>query len=897
MRQDAIRRAEAFSPFLRHLCGRHPDTVDHFREKGGDAALKAALANIAADLPTAARLRQIKQQLALVTALADLAGEWPLEKVMLTLSDFADNALDEAVRAAIRERSPDAEPAGFTIIGLGKHGSRELNYSSDLDPIFLYDPNTLPHRPREDVAEAAVRIGRRVIELMQARDADGYVFRMDLRLRPHPEATPVSLPVDAAISYYESAALPWERAAFIRARTAAGDKALGHAFLSAIQPFVWRMSLDFGAIADIQEITRRIRDHHAQVQAFGPGWDIKRGRGGIREVEFHAQILQMIYGGRSPALRAGATLDALKALEAAGRIDSDVAEDLTVAYRLFRTIEHRLQMINDQQTHMIPRDAAAIDRVANLHCLADGAMLLDLLRPHVERTARHYDRLIEASQQDDHLPADRERLEDHLRRIGFADFAGAAERLEDWRSCKARALRSPSARRAFEAILRDFLSGIGTSPDPGGALAHFDRFLYRLSSGAQFFTLLDANPPLVNLLVKLLGFAPSLAETLAARPELIDGLLDASAFEPVPEVAQLSRELAMGSARSDYEALLDGVRRRVAERRFALGVQMVEGMFDPLEIAASHSRLAEAAIVVLAEAATRAFEEAHGVVPGGRLLILGLGRLGGGALTPASDLDLIFLFSGRHDAESNGPRPLGATAYFNRLAQRVVAALTVRTAQGALYEVDTRLRPSGAQGLLAVSMESFAQYQRESAWTWEHMALTRARLIHGDDRDRVQLDAIIAKTLNQPRDEAVLAHDVVAMRQEMAKHKKPAGTLDVKLVPGGLVDLEFVVHFHQLNAGVAFDPRLPQAIVGLAASQLVEGRLGAAHDLLTRLLICRRFLAADAAEPGDVPQSVAALVASACGFADWDRLLAAYADARQCVTRHWQLIVGKEVAT
>ena len=896
MRQDAIRRAEAFSPFLRHLCARHPDTVQRFRKDGGDAALAMALAGIAADLPTAIRLRQIKQQLALVTALADLAGEWLLEKVMLTLSDFADSALDEAVSAAIRERSPDADPAGFTIIGLGKHGSRELNYSSDLDPIFLYDPNTLPHRPREDVAEAAARIGRRVIELMQARDADGYVFRMDMRLRPHPEATPVALPVDAAISYYESAALPWERAAFIRARTAAGDKALGHEFLSAIQPFVWRASLDFGAIADIQEISRRIRDHHAQVQAFGPGWDIKRGRGGIREVEFHAQILQMIYGGRAPSLRAGATLDALKALETAGRIDSDVAEDLTVAYRMFRTVEHRLQMINDQQTHMIPRDGAAIDRVANLHCLADGAMLLDLMRSHVERTARHYDRLIETAQQDDHLPANRAMLEGRLHQMGFADCA-AAERIEDWRSCKARALRSPSARRAFEAILPDFLSGIGASPDPGGALAHFDRFLHRLPSGAQFFTLLDANPPLVKLLVKLLGFAPSLAETLAVRPELIDGLLDASAFEPVPEVAQLSRELALDSGRNDYEALLDRVRRRVAERRFALGVQIVEGMFDPLEIAAAHSRLAEAAIAVLTQAATRVFEQAHGVVPGGRLLILGLGRLGGGALTPASDLDLIFLFSGRHDAESNGPRPLGATAYFNRLAQRVVAALTVQTAQGALYEVDTRLRPSGAQGLLAVSTESFAQYQRESAWTWEHMALTRARLLHGEHEDRAQLDAIIAKTLNQPRDEARLVHDVVEMREEMAKHKKPAGSLDVKLVPGGLVDLEFVVHFHQLNAGVAFDPRLPQAIIGLAASQLVEARLGTAHDLLTRLLICRRFLAADAAEPGDVPQSVAALVASACGFADWDRLLAAYADARQCVTRHWQLIVGKEVAT
>lgn len=893
LREDAIRRAEGFSPFLSQLAGRHPATVECFRDAGGDAALAAGLAAIPDDLPVAARLRRSKQQIALVTALADLAAEWPLEKVMLTLSDFADSALEHAIATAIRERLPDAEPAGFAILGLGKHGSRELNYSSDLDPIFVYDPRTLPHRPREDVADAAVRVGRRVIELMQARDGDGYVFRMDLRLRPHPEATPIALPIDAAISYYESAALPWERAAFIRSRVAAGDKALGASFLSAIHPFVWRASLDFGAIADIQEISRRIRDHHAQGQLFGPGWDLKRGRGGIREVEFHAQILQMIYGGRAPALRAPATLDALKALEAAGRLDSDTAEDLAVAYRLFRTIEHRLQMVNDQQTHMIPKDPAAVDRVAHLHCLADGRMLIDLLKPHVGRVARHYDRLVDASEDVRRLPADRAGMESQLQTYGFADPAVAAERVEDWRSCKARALRSPSARRSFETILPDFLAGIGASPDPAGALSRFDRFLYRLSSGAQFFSLLDANPGYVALLVRLLGFAPVLAENLAGRPELIDSLFDASAFEPVPEVAQLARELAPGAARADYEAMLDAVRRRVAERRFALGVQLVEGQFDPLEIATGHSRLAEASIDVLAEATIAEFEKTHGQVAGGRLIILGLGRLGGGALTPASDLDLVFLFSGRHDAESDGAKPLGATAYFNRLAQRVVAALSVHTGQGALYEVDTRLRPSGAQGLLAVSVDSFEQYQRQNAWTWEHMALTRARVICGAHEDRVRLDTIIAKTLSQTRDPAKLVRDVVDMRDEMARHKRPAGSLDVKLVPGGLVDLEFVVHYHQLAHAIALDPRLPQAIVGLAASGMVEARLGVAHDLLTRILISRRFVAADAVEPNEVQPGVAAFIAKACGFADWQALLAAYDEARQCVTRHWEAIVTK----
>ena len=892
LREDAIARAERFSPFLNHLAGRHKEITARFREEGGDAALAAGLAAIPEDLQVGTRLRRMKQVVALVTALADLAGEWPLDKVIRTLSDFADSSLDQAIAAALRERAPEAEPGGLALIALGKHGSRELNYSSDVDPMLIYDPDRLPLRGREEPADAAVRISRRVLELMQARDADGYVFRMDLRLRPHPEATPIALPLEAVIGYYESAALPWERAAFIRSRAAAGDIALGERFLEAIQPFIWRRTLDFGAVSDIQDISLRIRDHHAQGQKFGPGWDMKRGLGGIREVEFHAQILQMIFGGREPDLRAPATLDALQALAAAGRMDGEVAQDLSAAYRLYRTIEHRLQMVDDQQTHRLPQDPAALDRVAHLHGAEDGAALLDLLRPHVERTGHHYDGLV-TTRDESAVPQERQALESMISALGFAEPGLVADRVEDWRLWKPRALRSPSARKSFENILSAFLKCAAGSPAPLTTLRRFDVFLDRLPSGVQFFNLLEANPKLVQLLVRLLGYAPSLADSLSERPDLIDGLIDASAFEPVPDVPQLARELGQGAIRDDYEALLDGVRRRVAERRFALGVHLIEGLFDPLEIAAAHSRLAEASIQVLTQATMREFEAAHGRVSGGDLIILGLGRLGGGALTPASDLDLIFLFSGPHDTESDGRRPLGATTYFNRLAQRVVGALSVQTARGPLYEVDTRLRPSGTQGLLTVSIESFAQYQRESAWTWEHMALARARVVYGNEADRAAVDAVIDETLHIAREEGQLAHDVIKMRGEMAAHKKPMGSLDVKLVEGGLVDLEFVVHFHQLNRRVGLVPNIAGAIAGLAAEGLVDAELADAHALLTRFLICRRFLAPNAAEPDDVPANVAGLIARACGFDDWQAMLAAYADARQCVTRHWTDILGK----
>src|SRR4051794_32893870 len=377
-RAAVLARASEHSPFLRDCIAARPEIAQAFLGRG--AADAAALALQASGDDLGASLRRQRQGLALAVAMGDLSGEFALEQVTQLLSDFADGAIDQAVRAAIVERVHDAEPRGFAVIAMGKLGSHELNYSSDVDLLLLFDPETLPRRARDDPGEAAVRIGRRLIELLQQRTADGYVERVDLRLRPSPEVTPIALPVNAAISHYESSALPWERAAFIRARAAAGDHALGQRFLDAIQPFVWRRSLDFGVIEDVRQISARIRDHFAQGAHIGPGYDLKRGRGGIREVEFFVQIQQMIHGGRDPSVREPATLDALGALVAADRLDADQAEELAVTYRLLRTVEHRAQMVDDAQTHLLPANVEALDNLAQLHGLADGTSLLDLLR-------------------------------------------------------------------------------------------------------------------------------------------------------------------------------------------------------------------------------------------------------------------------------------------------------------------------------------------------------------------------------------------------------------------------------------------------------------------------------------------------------------------------------------
>ena len=440
---DAVARARQWSSFLSMLLQREPEMAAML--ENGVLPELHSLARDLADMPTPRRLRLERRRLALRVAIGDLAGCDDLTAVTHALSDFADRALDSAIVTAIAERTPDAPLQGFTAIALGKQGSRELNYSSDIDPILLFDPATLPCRPREAPEEAAVRIGKRVVEILQARDGDGYVLRVDLRLRPSPEVTPIALSVDAALSYYESLALPWERAAFIRARAAAGDIALGTRFLEAVKPFVWRRALDFGAIGEIRGISRRIRDHHARGQAFGPGFDLKRGRGGIREVEFFAQIHQLIHGGRDPALRVPATRDALGALAAAGWVDAAEAAALVRAYTLFRTIEHRVQMIDDRQTHHLPT-GAALDGVAKLHGLEDANALLDLLRPHVLATAASYDAL--DPEDGDALSFDRDHLLAQLSQAGFGDGDVARQRIEQWRSGTYPALRSPAARTA-----------------------------------------------------------------------------------------------------------------------------------------------------------------------------------------------------------------------------------------------------------------------------------------------------------------------------------------------------------------------------------------------------------------------------------------------------------------
>ncbi len=891
---SALARARAHSPYLTRGLDRLPALEDLLAAGDGEAALAFAKAAGQGADSVASALRREKLALAVALGVGDLAGAFPLLRVVGELSAFADRALDAAIADAIRARVADAEPAGFIALALGKHGAGELNYSSDIDPILLYDPATLPRRARDEPGEAAQRIARTLMQTMSHVDGEGYVFRVDLRLRPASEVSPLAIPVEAALSHYESSALAWERAAFIRARACSGDIAAGEAFLAAIRPFVWRKSLDFGAITEIGRLTQRIRANHTGPQRPGPGFNLKQGRGGIREVEFFAQTHQLIHGGRTPALRLRGTRASLDALAEAGLIAAEDAKVLGESYDRLRTLEHRLQMVADQQTHSLPIDPAALDNVAQLEGLENGAALVAELETITEAVGQRYDRLIAQHAEEGAAVAGTapagEALEGQLARLGFADPAALAERIEGWRSGKLRALRSDAARAAFDAVLTPLLTAFAAAPEPERTLLRWEELLGNLPSAVNLFRLLEARPALAQLLARILGLAPPLADALARRADLLDPLIDASAFDLPPDVATLTADFARGEADDDYQQVLDRVRRRVGERRFALGVQLVEGARDPMEIGQGMARVAEAALIVLADATLAEFERAHGRIAGADLVIMGLGRFGGGALTHASDLDLVFLFAGDHGGESDGPRPLGATLYFNRLAQRIGAALSVPTAEGALYEVDTRLRPSGAQGPLAVSLDSFARYQRESAWTWEHMALARARPLYGPAAGQAELSQIIRSVLTMPRDPAKLRADVLQMRGDMATHKPGNGALDVKLTRGGLVDVEFITHYLQLREGVGMSPSLSAALGELAGAGLVSADLAQAHAILGRFLIAARLLAPDAQKPLPAAREV---LARACGCGDWDSLLAAMADSRRAVAAQWQATFGE----
>ena len=895
------------SPFLGGIAVKEWAFLTRLVEEGADslfAEIAGAIerpADLGEDIAALMRrLRSAKRQVALVTAVAELVGAWSLEQQTGALSRFAEAALGAALRHLLRQAAnrgaiglqsmdePERD-SGLIVLGMGKLGGYELNYSSDIDLILLYDPTRARISTRDGIQSFFVRIARDLARILDERTGDGYVFRTDLRLRPDPASTPLTLSVAAALAYYESVGQNWERAALIKARTVAGDRVAGQHFLRVLEPFIWRKNLDFAAIQDIHSIKRQINAHRGGGRIAVEGHDIKIGRGGIREIEFFAQTQQLIWGGRMRELRASPTCEALRRLAAAGRIDPSTATELIDDYRFLRRLEHRLQMVEDAQTHVLPSDRAGIARIGVFlgYPQAD-AFVADLLG-HLTSVERHYAELFE------HAPSlsgpgnlvftgvedDPETLRT-LSRLGFNKPPPVAALLRGWHHGRLRATRSQRAREILTELVPELLRTFGATPHPDTALLRFDQFLSRLPAGVQFFSLFHANPGLLELVAEIMAGAPRLAEQLAQHPALLDPVLTEGFFAAPPERSALAADLdqVLAVAR-DYEDTLDGLRRWAGERRFQVGVQLLRRALDGRQTGEILADIAETALAALLPAVEAEFARRHGRVPGGVLAVIGMGRLGSREMTLASDLDLILIYDLPPGSEmSDGPHPLPIASYYARLSQRLIGAITAPTAEGRLYEVDMRLRPSGASGPIASNLPSFTRYQRESAWTWEHMALTRARPVAGDPALRMRIADAIGSVLASKRDALRLLVDVADMRRRIANENPRPSLWDLKNRRGGLIDLEFIVQYLQLREA-ASSPQLlccgtEQAVRTLAAVGALSPQ--AQRELLDALALLRHvqalltLLRDGPADEGAFSEADAATLARCAGAVDFARL-------------------------
>jgi glutamate-ammonia-ligase adenylyltransferase len=642
----------------------------------------------------------------------------------------------------------------------------------------------------------------------------------------------------------------WERAAWIKARQCAGDTQAGRAFLKSMEPFIWRKYLDYAAIQDIHSIKRQIHSHAGHGRVAVAGHNIKLGRGGIREIEFFAQTQQLILGGRDPGLRDSTTIGALDALQSRGHISADAQRDLSEAYRFLRRVEHRLQMIDDQQTHTLPKAHDGLDHVARFTGFDDTAAFEDTLRAMLTTVQSHYARLFEreaplatltGSLVFTGVEEDPETVAT-LARMGFERPTDVSAAIRGWHHGRIRATRSARARELLTKLMPALLEALAKTADPRAAFAHFDQLLSGLPSGVQVFSMLLANPKLLDLIAEIAGSAPRLADYLGRHAAVLDALIDPGFLAGSAAERQLPSRFARERARArlGYEEALDAARRFVKEETFRVGVQVIQGMIGAEEAGPAYAAIAETIIAGMHEVVASEMMAAHGLISGGEFAVVALGKLGGREMTATSDLDLVFIYTHDKNAtQSDGRRPLVPSMYFARTAQRFISALTAMTAEGRLYEVDMRLRPSGSQGPVAVSLETFEDYHRAQAWTWERMALTRARVLAGPAPLRAQVEAIIRSSVTRSCDAASVRADASAMREKLAAQFPGRDPWDIKFAPGGLVDIEFIAQVLQLCHGAQHADVLDQNTIG-ALEKLQRANVLGAGDA-ERLIAAARL--------------------------------------------------------
>ena len=922
----------AASPYLASLARRDPPRLDALlagdpASRLGDVLSRTAQAASLDLAETQVRLRELKAELHLLTALCDLGGVWDLDQVTGALTRFADAAVATALTVAARgeveagrlTRLGDGAQGpvpGWFCIAMGKQGAFELNYSSDIDVSVFFDPDAMPLAEGVEPQAFAVRLTQRLSDLMQLRTADGYVFRMDLRLRPDPSSTPAAVPIPAALEYYESVGQNWERAAFIKARPCAGDIPAAQAFLAELLPFVWRKNLDFAAIADIHSIKRQIHAYKVDERMTAKGFDVKLGAGGIREIEFYVQTQQLILGGRNSQLRSNRTLDALAALTEAGHVAPETCAELTAAYHFLRGVEHRVQMLADEQTHKLPEADADRRRVAALSGYDqlrsfDAAVTRTLkgvnarygeLFPSEEPLSSRFGSLVFTGVEDD--PATLATL----KRMGFSNPHKVASTIRAWHHGHIPATATERGRELFTRLAPRLLDAAQATGAPDTAFARFSDFFSRLSSGVQLQSLFLAQPNLFELIVQVMAFAPRLAATLARRPAAIDAMLDGSFFEPI-DIAEDRAFMRAAVDRADgFEGAMDAVRIVHREQAFRVGVQVMSGAATAVVAGKAFADLADLCIDALAAAALAETERLGGAFAG-EVAVVALGKCGSREMSAGSDLDLMTLYRAADPAGMSAVKGWDAVTFYGRFTQRLIAALSSQTGEGGLYEVDMQLRPSGTKGPVAVSFAAFEGYYEgpkdSGAETWELLALTRARVVWATSPAfATDAEAAFDAALRRPRDRAQTAADVREMRELMHRERPSKGEWDLKLSPGGLVDIEFAAQYLQLahaapdakGDGGPLDPNTAAALAAFREAGLAPdaalGDLEAAWRLQQDLTQLLKVALDDGADPDAEPAAFKSLLARAGGVRDYRQLAAALKRARAAARAAYEAIVG-----
>ena len=830
------------SPYLSGLLHKEADWVRIPLAGSPEDALEAELGRLQDlsldDLP--AELRRAKRRIALLAGLADLGGVWPLEQVTRALTLLGDKAVDLALKRLVAEeirrgKLPGAAPedaevaGGMVALAMGKMGAYELNYSSDIDLICLFDETRFDPDDRMEARMAFVRATRKMSSMLSDLTGDGYVFRTDLRLRPDAQVTPVCMSMASAELYYEAEGRTWERAAYIKARPCAGDLQAGERFLQTLHPFVWRKHLDFAAIQDAHDMRLRIREHkglHGEITL--PGHNMKLGQGGIREIEFFTQTRQLIAGGRDADLRDRTTVGGLAKLAVKGWVEADVARELTDHYREHRDIEHRIQMVNDGQTHDLPNSPEGIARIAAMMGEGDAEKWCARLKERLLRVEDLTGAFFAPGKREDR-----------------PDLSPTAEAIVSaWSGYPA--MRSDRARTIFNRLEPEILSRMQRASNFDEALGQFDGFLKGLPAGVQLFSLFEANPQLIDLIVDICATAPALAGYLSRNASVLDAVLGGSFFEPWPDRATLNESLSTAlAAAEDYEKKLATARNWAKEWKFRVGVHHLRGLVDAMEAAHHYADIAGAVLAGLWPVVVAEFARKHGPQPGRGAVVLGMGSLGAERLNASSDLDLIVIYDPQGAESSEGKRPLATRAYYARLTQALITALTAQMPEGRLYEVDMRLRPSGRQGPVATSLESFRSYQMDEAWTWEHLALTRARPVAGNPDLAADLEAVRLEVLAAKGQGAGVLSDLAEMRERIFAAKAPDGAWEAKIGPGRLQDIELLAQSFALRAGEPARRVEAQLRVGPRAGLVAKSdaeALASAYRFLWRLQAAGRLL-------------------------------------------------------